>query len=131
MKNSEFNGMFPNDEPDMVPYHTICTACKISRICGCSIGNTMVQNPKKHTIISTDKTNLDIKKFSSTEFSEFFYPNKKHGNKKHEDIIEENEHIFILKSLIEIIKFDHPGFDPNGLIGKAEKWYNNLINNKK
>ena len=33
----------PIGEPDLVPYHTVCSSCKNGGMCGCSIANTMVR----------------------------------------------------------------------------------------
>jgi hypothetical protein len=33
----------PSKEPEYVPYHTICTACKNGGICGCTMANSMVR----------------------------------------------------------------------------------------
>jgi flagellar motor component MotA len=30
-------------EPDLVPYHTVCSSCKNGGMCGCTIANTMVR----------------------------------------------------------------------------------------
>jgi len=46
----------PCGTPDKVPYHTICSCNPInggSGICGCTIGNTMVNNPKHININAT------------------------------------------------------------------------------
>jgi hypothetical protein len=33
----------PIGEPDLVPYHTVCTSCINGGMCGCTIANTMVR----------------------------------------------------------------------------------------
>ncbi|NBU82638.1 MAG: hypothetical protein EBS55_13430 [Flavobacteriaceae bacterium] len=64
------------DEPDEVPYHSICS-CHLknggSGICGCIMGNKMVPNPKKYpttlvgiTNTSTARIDLDSLDFNST-----------------------------------------------------------------
>ena len=49
------------DEPDEVPYHSICSCNPRnggSGICGCIMGNKMVRNPKKYqTTLGTANTN--------------------------------------------------------------------------
>jgi len=55
----------PCGTPDKVPYHTICNCNPINGgngICGCTIGNTMVSNPKHINI-------------NATTTSTAFYPN--------------------------------------------------------
>ena len=56
----------PCGTPDKVPYNTICSCNPInggSGICGCTIGNTMVNNPKQ---------NINL---NATTTSTAFYPN--------------------------------------------------------
>jgi hypothetical protein len=33
----------PIGEPDLVPYHTVCSSCKNGGMCGCTLANTMVR----------------------------------------------------------------------------------------
>jgi hypothetical protein len=51
---------FLTDEPDEVPYHSICSCNPQnggSGICGCIMGNKMVRNPKKYqTTLGTANT---------------------------------------------------------------------------
>jgi hypothetical protein len=64
------------DEPDEVPHHSICSCHPKnggSGICGCTMGNKMVSNPKKYqttlvgiTNTSTARIDLDSWDFNST-----------------------------------------------------------------
>jgi|GEM_PF-4510291 len=66
---------FLTDEPDEVPYHSICSCNPQnggSGICGCIMANEMVRNPKKYqttlgtTNTSTARIDLDSWDFNST-----------------------------------------------------------------
>lgn len=67
--NENINVVYPNlyvgGEPEEVPYGTICPCNPAnggSGICGCTMGNTMVKNPKKYlykTNFGTTTTQLD------------------------------------------------------------------------
>ena len=66
---------FLTDEPDEVPYYSICSCSPQnggSGICGCIMANKMVPNPKKYqttlgtTNTSTARIDLDSWDFNST-----------------------------------------------------------------
>ena len=55
-------------EPEEVPYGTICSCNPTnggSGICGCTMGNQLVKNPKKYPIT----TNMDPKKYVNTSIT--------------------------------------------------------------
>ncbi len=128
MEREKYNGTF--GEPDEVPYGEICSCNPKnggSGICGCVMGNRMVQNPKKYnslnySYISGTKIELDIEDYE-----------KEVEKRTAEEIVEKNKKINILTSLIEVIKNDHPEFEEENttgwdLIENAKTWLEELKN---
>ncbi len=63
---------FLTDEPDEVPYHSICSCNPKnggSGICGCIMANKMVRNPKKYQTTlgtaTTDTARIDLNSLNS------------------------------------------------------------------
>ena len=63
---------FLTDEPDEVPYHSICSCNPKnggSGICGCIMANKMVRNPKKYQTTlgtaNTDTARIDLNSLNS------------------------------------------------------------------
>lgn len=119
-------------EPDEVPYGEICSCNPKnggSGICGCVMGNRMVQNPKKYNslnynLISGTNIELDIKDYD-----------KEVEKRMVEEIVEKNRKINILSSLIEVVENDNPEFSEENTTGwdlleNAKNWLEELKNNK-
>lgn len=115
-------------EPDEVPYGDICSCNPKnggSGICGCVMGNRMVQNPKKYNSSSYNYisgTNIEI---SIEDYQ------KEVEKRTAEEIVEKNKKINILTSLIEVIKNDHPEFEEENTTGwdlleNAKNWLDEL-----
>lgn len=117
-----------NTEPDEVPYSEICSCNQKnggSGICGCVMGNRMVQNPKKYNslnynLISGTNIELDIKDYE-----------KEVEKRTAEDIVEKNKKINILASLIEVVENDNPEFSEENTTGwdlleNAKNWLKEL-----
>ena len=118
-------------EPDEVPYSEICSCNPKnggSGICGCVMGNRMVQNPKKYnsstfdyiTTTSTTNIELDIKDYE-----------KEVEKRTAEEIVEKNRKINILASLIEVVENDNPEFSEENTTGwdlleNAKNWLEEL-----
>ena len=118
-------------EPDEVPYSEICSCSPKnggSGICGCVMGNRMVQNPKKYnsstfdyiTTTSTTNIELDIKDYE-----------KEVEKRTAEEIVEKNRKINILASLIEVVENDNPEFSEENTTGwdlleNAKNWLEEL-----
>jgi hypothetical protein len=118
-------------EPDEVPYSEICSCNPKnggSGICGCVMGNRMVQNPKKYnsskfdyiTTTSTTNIELDIKDYE-----------KEVEKRTAEEIVEKNRKINILSSLIEVVENDNPEFSEENTTGwdlleNAKNWLEEL-----
>lgn len=118
-------------EPDEVPYGEICSCNPKnggSGICGCVMGNRMVQNPKKYnsstfdyiTTTSTTNIELDIKDYE-----------KEVEKRTAEEIVEKNRKINILASLIEVVENDNPEFSEENTTGwdlleNAKNWLEEL-----
>lgn len=133
MEREKYNGTF--GEPDEVPYGEICSCNPKnggSGICGCVMGNRMVQNPKKYnsskfdyiTTTSTTNIELDIKDYE-----------KEVEKRTAEEIVEKNRKINILASLIEVVENDHSEFNEENTTGwdlleNAKNWLEELKKNK-
>lgn len=129
MEREKYNGTF--GEPDEVPYSEICSCNPKnggSGICGCVMGNRMVQNPKKYnsskfdyiTTTSTTNIELDIKDYE-----------KEVEKRTAEEIVEKNRKINILSSLIEVVENDHSEFNEENTTGwdlleNAKNWLEEL-----
>lgn len=119
-------------EPDEVPYGEICSCNPKnggSGICGCVMGNRMVQNPKKYnslnySYISGTNIELDVEDYD-----------KEVEKRTAEEIVEKNRKINILSSLIEVVENDNPEFSEENTTGwdlleNAKNWLEELKNNK-
>jgi hypothetical protein len=119
-------------EPDEVPYGEICSCNPKnggSGICGCVMGNRMVQNPKKYnslnySYISGTSIELDVEDYD-----------KEVEKRTAEEIVEKNRKINILSSLIEVVENDNPEFSEENTTGwdlleNAKNWLEELKNNK-
>jgi hypothetical protein len=133
MEREKYNGTF--GEPGEVPYSEICSCNPKnggSGICGCVMGNRMVQNPKKYnsskfdyiTTTSTTNIELDIEDYE-----------KEVEKRTAEEIVEKNRKINILSSLIEVVENDHSEFNEENTTGwdlleNAKNWLEELKKNK-
>jgi hypothetical protein len=70
---------FLTDEPDEVPYHSICSCNPKnggSGICGCIMGNKMVRNPKKYlTTLGTANTSTITRNHIDLDSLDFNFTN--------------------------------------------------------
>ena len=126
--NKPYNFDSFNTEPDEVPYGEICSCNPKnggSGICGCVMGNRMVQNPKKYnSSYITTNFQIDIKDYE-----------KEVEKRTAEEIVEKNRKINILSSLIEVVENDNPEFSEENTTGldlleNAKNWLEELKNNK-
>lgn len=115
-------------EPDEVPYSEICS-CNTknggSGICGCVLGNRMVQNPKKYNSSTSNYNTITDFEINIEDYE------KEVEKRTAEEIVEKNKKINILASLIEVVKNDHPEFDEENttgwdLIENANIWLEEL-----
>ena len=126
--NKPYNFDSFNTEPDEVPYGEICSCNPKnggSGICGCVMGNRMVQNPKKYnSSYITTNFQIDIKDYE-----------KEVEKRTAEEIVEKNRKINILSSLIEVVENDHSEFNEENTTGwdlleNAKTWLEELKKNK-
>lgn len=119
-------------EPDEVPYSEICSCNQKnggSGICGCVMGNRMVQNPKKY-----NSSNYNYISGTNIEINIEDYE-KEVEKRTAEEIVEKNRKINILSSLIEVVENDHSEFNEENTTGwdlleNAKTWLEELKNNK-
>jgi hypothetical protein len=126
--NKPYNFDSFNTEPDEVPYGEICSCNPKnggSGICGCVMGNRMVQNPKKYnSSYITTNFQIDIEDYE-----------KEVEKRTAEEIVEKNRKINILSSLIEVVENDHSEFNEENTTGwdlleNAKTWLEELKKNK-
>jgi hypothetical protein len=126
--NKPYNFDSFNTEPDEVPYGEICSCNPKnggSGICGCVMGNRMVQNPKKYnSSYITTNFQIDIEDYE-----------KEVEKRTAEEIVEKNRKINILSSLIEVVENDHSEFNEENTTGwdlleNAKNWLEELKKNK-
>ena len=110
---------YPMGDPDRIPYNLTCSCHPNnggSGICGCTMANTLVPNPKKY---GEPKTNF----ITATEFTSNQVYSQ--GNKDNVSYVL-NKNINILSNLIDIAE-EHSSSSEE-LIEDAKKWLNELKN---